>query len=79
MRKHVGLIRTLDRYTIIYPRNLSVDFWGSLADSEGSELFRKVGEDAGSNFHLLSSKSGHGRPSYDRKIKRVGSREEIPS
>ena len=35
----------------------------------GSELFRKVLEDAGIRFHLVSSKSDHGRPRYDHNNK----------
>ena len=38
----------------------------------GSELFRKVREDGRSHFHLVSSKSDHGRPSYDQKAKQIG-------
>ena len=30
-------------------------------------MFRKVREDAGSHFHLVSSKPDHGRSNYDKK------------
>ena len=33
------------------------------------ELFRKLRETPGNNFHLVSSKSESGRPSYDQKTK----------
>ena len=36
-------------------------FWDPMV-SEGSELFRKVREDAGIRLHLVSSKSDHGIP-----------------
>ena len=34
------------------------------------KLFRKLRETPGNNFHLVSSKSEPGCPSYDQKIKR---------
>ena len=35
------------------------------------ELFRKLRETPGNNFHLVSSKSGPGCPSYDQKTKKL--------
>ena len=35
------------------------------------ELFRKLRETPGNNFHLVSSKSEPGCPSYDQKTKKV--------